>query len=209
MIDSFDAPETAEEDVLSTITKLSVVETPFFDIHFKTYEHGDHAVDAAKGAIARDVFNALCDRLVILLATRTITTRKAVCGQEALADDTAPMFTELFNKDGSLKEEHQSLLDEAGIARAEGDWVYVKGCLETLLGLAAAREKFLPHAQSPLQFAWNAQAGKPIYNYKEAIQYRIESSASLRTIKAVVADTRRNQRGMNHDYSEVAAALEF
>lgn len=207
--DTFD-PEETTQDTITAISHNSIVETPLFDIHFKKFTQGDNTIDAARSTIARDVFNSLCDRLVIQLATKTILVRKAVCGQDALADETAPKFLALFTEEGSLKEEFYDKLDEAGVVAAELGWTFVKACHDTIEALTEARKEMLPFERTPIQYAYDTQSSppKPVYDLKEAIRYRVDNSSTLRGIKDLVA---RNRRSQNQDlsYSEAAAALNF
>lgn len=186
----------AEEAVAIDITPVTVIETPLFDIHFKTYEVGNTKVDSTKGFVSLNIFS-LCDKLIVQIATEAISGRALIFGEQAVAENTAPNFLTVFNENGQLKEEQAKLMKASDVQRVEQLYASVKACYDTLQAMIAAHKRIFPLSRKGIQLAWNAEKTTGIYDVKEALTYRLQNNSKLRDIKRNVENRKSQQNGAN------------
>jgi hypothetical protein len=183
--------ETVEDTTVKTMPEPigAVIDTPMFRIELKVAEYGDLEVDASKGLFAMDVFNSLADKLVVRLASDTVTIRATICGDEAVADGSAPKVSQLFTA-GKVKEEYRGTLSEAQVDFVEGRFAAAMLMLASAAVLSDKRAELFPRARQGLQFAYDAKERKGIFVLKDAVNYRIENGATLTAIKQRVAQSK-------------------
>ena len=198
----------ADDAIINVNPKRNSIETPLFDITFKKSKLGDIEIDGSKGLVALDLFN-FCDRLVVRVATDAVKTRILVCGEKAIADDTAPLFQDLFDN-GKLKEEYAKKLSDAQILLAETLFASITTYIISINEIAKAREEMFPLAKSQLQYAYNSTTRKGIFNLKEAIAYRISTSPTLLKLKDDAKKRKENQQDMaSISQSNISKVLGF
>lgn len=188
-----DAVIAAAEDVtLEEEHKEKQIETPLFTITFHNYQVGNTIVDGANGLFLGDLFN-LCDRIVIRIATAIINAQELIFGVEAVATGTAKSISLCFDEDFKLKPEYASTLDDTKLQKASSYAAEINAYMKTLDALIDSRAALLPMARRGLQFAWNSEKQEPITNLKEALQYRLKTSATKKSAEKRWADQKNNK----------------
>lgn len=204
-----DDVETANEeatDSFASIERNMTIETPLFNVTFKKFRYKDNEFDPSRSLIAQDVFGFV-DKIVVQIASESIKLRQLICGDEALADDKAPMVHELF-ADGTVKPEFVGNMTQAQIIKAELAHTQIMAMIQTLMAMSQARDEFFPQSSKPLQFAWNASERKGIEDMKAAIAYRVSSSPKLAQIKLRVSKRRAGGKEASAlEYGSAAAIL--
>jgi hypothetical protein len=199
------ATETATDEFTS-ITRNMTIETPLFDITFKKFRFKDNEFDPSRSIVSLDMFG-FADKLVVQIASESIKLRELICGDEAMADENAPMMHELF-ADGKVKPEYVGILTESQITKAELAHAQILGMIQTITALTAARDEFFPHSTRPLQYAWNSVKREGITDIKAAIAYRVSSSPKMAKIKLRVANRRAGGKEISAlGYGSAAAIL--
>jgi hypothetical protein len=184
----------ADNAIINVNPKRNSIETPLFDITFKKSRVGDIEVDGAKGLVPLDMFN-FCDKLVVQIALNAVKARILVCGENAVATDTAPLFQDLFDND-KLKEEYAKKLSDAQVLYAETLYANVTAYIITANEMAKAREEMFPLAKTQLQYAYNSRTKDGIFNLKEAILYRISTNPTLLKLKDDYRKRKENKQDM-------------
>ena len=212
MLEAFaDDVQNAKEAVIE-VNNVREICTPLFTITFKNHTVNDIEIDPTKGLIASNIFN-MCDKFIIQIASNAITGRQMICGDEAVANDTAPNFMSFFTDAGTLKEEFSTKLTESQIMKIEMLFAETNALLMTVRELISHHRKMFPTSKYGPQLAYNINAdsvNKGIYDLKEAIQYRIKTSSKLRDIKRSVENRLKSTQVVDAlKYASIHEVLNF
>lgn len=212
MLEAFaDDVQTAKEAVIE-VQNVREITTPLFTITFKNHTINDIEIDPTKGLIASNIFN-MCDKFIIQIASNAITGRQLICGDEAVANDTAPNFMSFFTENGQLKNEFSTKLTESQIMKVEILYAETNALLSTVRDLIDNHRKMFPTSKYGPQLAYNINAegaNKGIYNLKDAIQYRIQTSSKLRDIKRSVENRLKSTQVVDAlKYASIHEVLNF
>jgi len=216
IFEDFSAEEinNAEEAKVETITKPTMLSTPLFDIHFKKFELGETAVDGGSGLHLQAMLS-FADKFIQLFALNVINCKATVCGKELVADDMAPQISAMFNEQGELKGEYRAKLSDSSIRTAENEYARAVAYWQTAQQLVEAWPVLLPNARQEPQLAWKTDERKSITGcsqeaLREAARYRMDTSPTLKKIKAVVAQRRKAVDSSNVDnINAISHALGF
>lgn len=184
--DDFSHP--ASEDPIASIgtnkSKNIVIETPLFDLIFKSTESKFHTVKPnafyalmSMDSLAKDLVKALVEIILRIQA--------AVIGEEATVGDNPTPVYNMFDSSGALLPEFQSRV--ANSKRVEALFAEANAHVETAQALIAQRDQHFPHATNKLQFAFDFGGVGRIETLKEAIAYQKTRSGSYAAMKAKVA----------------------
>ena len=202
-----DVEDAAEDNnEVIDISRPMTIDTALFTITFKKFSHNGNQFNPARSMVASDVFGFV-DKLVVQIAMESIKIRQLVCGDEALADDLAPMIQDLFQPTGQLKAQYVGTLTDIQLAKLEGQYCQIVGMVTAVTEMAAQRAEFFPSSRKEIQYAWDNTKREGIYDLKQAISYRINTGLTLQNIKKRVAARRSGKKDVLALRTGSAAAI--